>query len=63
MRTTLILPDALVTEAMELTNISKKTELIVLALQNLIQKEKVQGLKHYFGKVDLDIDIGALRQR
>jgi Arc/MetJ family transcription regulator len=63
MRTTLVLPDTLVAEAMELTKISQKTELIILALQNLIQKEKIQGLKKYFGKIDLDIDIQAMRQR
>lgn len=63
MRTTLILPDNLVFEAMELTKISQKTELIILALQNLVQKEKIQGLKNYFGKVNLDIDIEAARQR
>jgi hypothetical protein len=63
MRTTLILPDTLVSEAMELTKISQKTELIVLALQNLIQKEKIQGLKNYFGNIDLNIDMEAMRQR
>jgi Arc/MetJ family transcription regulator len=63
MRTTLILPDTLVAEAMELTNISQKTEVIILALQNLIQKEKIQGLKEYFGKIDLDINIEEMRQR
>jgi hypothetical protein len=63
MRTTLVLPDTLVAEAMELTKISQKTELIVVALQNLIQKEKIQGLKHYFGKIDLSIDSEIMRQR
>ena len=63
MRTTLVLPDTLIAEAMELTKISQKTELIVYALQNLIQREKIQGLKNYFGKVDLNIDVGAARQR
>lgn len=63
MRTTLILPDTLISEAMELTKISQKTELIIFALQNLIQREKIQGLKSYFGKIDLNIDIDAARQR
>jgi Arc/MetJ family transcription regulator len=63
MRTTLILPDTLVAEAMELTNISQKTEVIILALQNLIQKEKIQGLTNYFGKIDLGINIEEMRQR
>ncbi|HCC37454.1 MAG TPA: DUF2191 domain-containing protein [Treponema sp.] len=41
---------------MELTKIAQKTELIIFALQNLIQKEKIKGLKDYFGKINLDID-------
>ncbi len=41
---------------MRLTHIKTKTELIRLALVNLIRKEKIQGLKNYFGRVDLEID-------
>jgi len=62
-RTTLDLPEALIEEAMALTHISTKTDLIKTALQNLIQKEKVRNIKQYFGKVDLDIDLDSLRQR
>ena len=42
MRTTLDLSAPLLEEAMELTNIRTKTEVITRALENLIQKEKVQ---------------------
>ena len=63
MRTTLILPDTLVEEAMELTNIPTKTELVKFALENIIQREKIKGLKNYFGKVILNIDIDKLRNR
>ena len=63
MRTTLDLPDVLVHEAMSLTEIPTKTELIKFALENIIQREKIKGLTHYFGKVDLDIDLDALRNR
>ena len=63
MRTTLNLPDELVKEAMAVTHIKTKTALIKTALLNLIQKEKIQGLKEYFGKVDLDIDINEMRKR
>ena len=41
MRTTLDLPQALIEEAMRLTNIVTKTDVIKAALQNLIQKEKI----------------------
>ena len=63
MRTTLELPDALVHEALSITKIPTKTELIKYALENVIQREKIKGLANYFGKLDLDIDIDALRNR
>ena len=63
MRTTLDLPESLVKEAMTLTHIKTKTDLIKIALQNLIQREKIKDLKNYFGKVDLEIDLNILRNR
>lgn len=63
MRTTLDLPEELIEEAMAITHIATKTDLIKTALQNLIQKEKSKNIKQYFGKVDLDIDLSAMRNR
>ena len=63
MRTTLDLPESLMKEAMAITHIRTKTELIKTALQNLIQKEKLQGLKKYYGKIDLKLDLNTLRDR
>jgi hypothetical protein len=63
MRTTLDLPETLIEEAMALTHIQTKTDLIKTALQNLIQKEKLKELKRFYGKVDLDIDLDAMRSR
>ena len=63
MRTTLELPDVLVSEAMALTKITTKTEMVKFALENVIQREKIKGLTGYFGKLDLDIDIDKLRNR
>ena len=63
MRTTLDLSDSLLEEAMALTKIRTKTEVITRALENLIQKEKLQQLKNYYGKIDLDIDLDVLRKR
>lgn len=63
MRTTLDLPEALIYEAMSLTHIQTKTDLIKTALLNLIQKEKIKNLKNYFGKVDLEIDLNVVRDR
>jgi hypothetical protein len=63
MRTTLILPDQLIGEAMKLTKEKTKTGVIKIALLNLIEKEKIKDLKKYYGEVNLDIDLNALRKR
>lgn len=51
MRTTIDIPEDLITEAMELTRIQTETDVIKEALVNLIQKEKIKGLKNYYGKL------------
>lgn len=63
MRTTLDLPETLLEEAMSLTHIQTKTDLIKTALINLIQKEKIKDIKNFYGKLDLDIDLNVLRNR
>ena len=63
MRTTLELPDTLVNEALSLTKIKTKTELIKFALENVIQREKIKELANYFGKIALDVDLDKLRKR
>ena len=63
MRTTIVLPDALVREAMGITKIPTKTALVKFALENVIQREKIKGLTKYFGKVNLDMNLDKLRSR
>ncbi len=63
MRTTLDLPEHLLNEAMTATHTGTKTGVIVLALEELIRKSKISGLKQYKGKIDLSIDLDALRDR
>ena len=63
MRTTLDIPDSLLSEAMALTHISTKPDVIKTALENLIRREKIKDIKKYFGKVDLGIDLYKLRDR
>jgi hypothetical protein len=36
---------------------------IKTALLNLIEKEKIKDIKKYYGKVNLDVDLNALRKR
>jgi len=63
MRTTLDLPDDLLREAMTVTGIPTKTKVIVAALNGIVRKTRLAGLKDFKGKVDLDIDLDALRDR
>lgn len=63
MRTTLDLPKDLIDEAMKAAHINTKTRLIITALEDLIRKSKISGLKDFKGKVDLDIDLDSLRGR
>jgi hypothetical protein len=63
MRTTLDLPKDLIDEAMKATHINTKTRVIITALEDLIRKSKISELKDFKGKVDLEIDMDAIRGR
>ncbi len=63
MRTTLDLPEDLLEEAMKTTRIKTKTKVIIAALEDLIRKSKIAGLKEFKGKVDLKIDLHEVRGR
>jgi Arc/MetJ family transcription regulator len=63
MRTTLDLPEDLLTEAMKAAHVKTKTKVIITALEGLIRKSKISGLKQYKGKIDVDIDLDAIRGR
>ena len=63
MRTTLDIPEDLMNEAMKVTQIPTKTKVIITALEGLIRKSKISGLKKFKGKVNLDIDLDVVRKR
>ena len=63
MRTTLDLPESLITEAMKLSQQRTKTAVIIAALEDYIRKNRIQGLKKFKGRVDLDTDLDTLRKR
>jgi len=63
MRTTLDLPEDLLEEAMAISKSKTKTGVIVLALNELVHKSKISPLKKFKGKLSLDIELNALRQR
>jgi len=63
MRTTLDLPVDLINDAMKATHAKTKTKVIIIALEELIRKSKIAGLKEFKGKVGLDIDLKTIRGR
>jgi Arc/MetJ family transcription regulator len=63
MRTTLDLPEDLLLKAMSVSHIKTKTQVITLALQELVRKSEISDLKEFKGKIDLDIDLDTLRDR
>ena len=62
MRTTLDLPEDLLKEAMRLSKVRTKTGAVVLSLQELINRRKIEQLRKLKGKLELDIDPDSLRR-
>ncbi len=50
-------------EAMHTLPLKTATQVIILALHELVKKNKVAELKNFKGKVNLEIDIDTLRNR
>ena len=63
MRTTLDLPEDLLQKAMSMAHIKTKTQVITIALQELIRKVEIADLKRYKGRINLDLDLDILRGR
>jgi Arc/MetJ family transcription regulator len=62
-RTTLDIPEALIEEARRILGFKSKTDTVVLSLQELIRRRRIEELKQIMGEVDLEIDIPASRRR
>ena len=63
MRTTLDLPAPLLNKAIKLSNQRTKTAVIIEALEDFVRKKRIEGLKKFKGKVELDIDLDTIRSR
>jgi Arc/MetJ family transcription regulator len=63
MRTTLDLPDDLLEEARAALGFKSKTDTIVLALRDLVRRQRLDELKAMMGNVRLAVDIPASRRR
>ncbi len=63
MRTTLDLPEDLIDEARRLLGFKSKTDVVVLALKELVRKHRIEDLKGLMGAVTLDLDLARSRRR
>jgi Arc/MetJ family transcription regulator len=63
MRTTLDIPDPLLEEARRLLGFKSKTDTVIVSLQELIRRKRIEELKSLLGAVDLEVDIEASRRR
>ncbi|EMY77084.1 PF09957 family protein [Leptospira weilii serovar Ranarum str. ICFT] len=57
------IPEELFLEAMRLTHLKTKTDVIKEGLASLIRREKLKDLKKYKGSVNLGINLDDLRKR
>jgi len=63
MRTTLDIPQELMEEARDRLGFKSKTDTVVLALRELVRRQRIEELKSLLGSVDLDVDVDASRRR
>ena len=63
MRTTLILPEALIDEARKTLGFTSKTDTVVYALREVVRRGRRDELKDLLGRVTFDFDPRAMRQQ
>jgi len=63
MRTTLDIPQELIEEARRILGFKSKTDTVILSLQELIRRRRIEELKDLMGSVELDIDLDESRRR
>ena len=63
MRTTLILPEALIDEARETLGFTSKTDTVVHALREVVRRGRRDDLKALLGRVTFDLDPAEMRRK
>jgi len=63
MRTTLDIPEELIKEAQSILGFKSKTDTVVLSLQELVRRRRIEELKKLFGSIRLDLDVPKSRRR
>jgi Arc/MetJ family transcription regulator len=61
MRTNIVINDRLMDEALRLTGVKSKREVVELALKTLIQLKQQTQIKAYRGKLQWDGDLESMR--
>ena len=63
MRTTLILPEALINEARVTLGFTSKTDTVVYALREVVRRGRRDDLKALLGRVTFDFDPAEMRKK
>jgi Arc/MetJ family transcription regulator len=63
MRTTLILPEALLDEARAALGFRSKTDTVVYALREVVRRSRADELKALIGKIQFEFDPTELRKK
>lgn len=63
MRTTLDIPVELLEEAQRILGFKSKTDTVIVSLKDLIRRKRVDELKEFVGKLNLEIDLPASRRK
>lgn len=63
MQTTLDIPRDLLAEAHRKLGAQSESETVVLALKEVLHRERLDELKSLLGKVELDLDLDTSRRR
>lgn len=61
MRTTIMIDDALMNEALDATGLTSKRELVELALRTLVRLNRQVGIRRFRGRLAWDGDLDAMR--
>lgn len=63
MRTTLIIPEALINAARETLGFTSKTDTVVYALREVVRRGRRDKLKDLLGRVKFEFDPTEMRQK
>ena len=63
MRTSLIIPEALIDEARRTLGFNSKTDTVVYALREVVRRGRTEELKSLLGTVKFEFDPTTLRKR